>query len=392
MIQAESPFHLIIPAAGSASRMGLDTPKPYLKINGKPLLRHTLEKFINLKNLKSITIAINKEHHDLFDEAVLDLSKIKKVIGSNTRKSSVYKCLKAISNVEKNDIILIHDAARPLTNQQDINKLLIAMEDNNAATLATPVTDTLYNFNQPNSPIDRDKLWAIQTPQAFRYDQILQAHEQFEDDDSFTDDSGLIRAIGEKVSLVKASRNNIKVTTQEDLAIVSSMIIQQQETRTALGFDVHAFELESNDRPLMLGGLKIDHKVALKGHSDADVVLHAITDAILGALNYGDIGTHFPPTDDKWKDADRALFLKEAAQMVTNALGSIKFIDVTIMAEAPKIEPHRTNMQKRIAEILSLPISRISIKATTTEKLGFTGREEGIACQAIANISLPASE
>ena len=217
----------------------------------------------------------------------------------------------------------------------------------------------------------------------------MAAHEQFKDDNSFTDDAGIMRAAGYKVELIPSSRENIKITTQDDLAMVQKMMMNEMETRTTSGYDVHAFETAPSDRKLMMGGIEIPHDVALTGHSDADVVLHAITDALLGSINEGDIGTHFPPSDPQWKDADSALFLKEAVSMIRARGGNIQFIDVTIMAEAPKIGQHRTAMQQRIADIIGIASSRISIKATTTEKLGFTGREEGIATQALATVQLP---
>jgi 2-C-methyl-D-erythritol 4-phosphate cytidylyltransferase/2-C-methyl-D-erythritol 2,4-cyclodiphosphate synthase len=198
-----------------------------------------------------------------------------------------------------------------------------------------------------------------------------------------------MRAMGHRVEIVPASSQNIKVTTADDFAMVEAMIKTQKETRTAMGFDVHAFEKEHGERKLMLGGLEIPHDFALTGHSDADVVLHAITDALLGTLNQGDIGTHFPPDDPQWKNVDSAVFLKKTKGLLDDNSVDIKFIDVTIMTEAPKIGPYRAAMQTRIGAILDLDPKRISIKATTTEKLGFTGRQEGMACQALATVLLP---
>ena len=383
-------FHLLIPAAGNASRMGQDTPKQYLKINGKPVLRHTLEKLININGLQSIVIAINGDHKELYQEAVQGLENVSFVFGSSSRKQSVYNGLKEFSNNNKSDIILIHDAARPLVQEKDVTALLKAMENAEAATLACPISDTLYRAEKSKDEIlSRDNLWAIQTPQAFKLDTLMEAHEKYKDDDSFTDDAGLIRAMGYEVQIVPASRMNIKITTPEDFEMVQTMLNTAKQTRSASGYDVHAFEATPSERKLMLGGIAIDHPVALKGHSDADVVLHAITDAILGIINEGDIGTHFPPSDPQWKDADSAIFLKEAAKLLATKGGDLSFIDVTIMAEEPKIGPHRAAMQKRIAEILGISANIISIKATTTEGLGFTGRKEGIACQALATATLP---
>ena len=380
------PFYLLIPAAGTANRMGLQTPKPYLKIDGKTILEHTVNKFINFSNLKDLLIVIHEEHQALYDTAFTFLNPPPAVIGSNQRKDSVYNGLKEFLNIKNDDIVLIHDAARPLVAKEDIEAILEIMKSADAATLATPVTDTLQ---RDGDTISRDNLWTIQTPQAFRFGKLMEAHEKFKEDDKFTDDAGLMRAMGYKVEIVPASSQNIKITTADDFAMVEAMIKSPTEIRTAMGFDVHAFEKERSDRKLMLGGLKIDHDVALTGHSDADVVLHAITDALLGTLNQGDIGTHFPPSDPQWKNVDSAIFLKKTKDLLDDNSVDIKFIDVTIMAEVPKIGPHREAMQARIGELLDLDPKRISIKATTTEKLGFTGRQEGMACQALATVLLP---
>lgn len=387
------PFHLLIPAAGNGTRMGTDTPKQYCTINDTKILRHSINKFINIKGLQSVSIVINTTDQNDYSDAVQGLNIKPHIIGSNTRKNSIYNGLKSFVNIKDEEIILIHDAARPLVHETDIQNLLATMQNNKlnnkAATLATPVRDTLHRENET---IDRDNLWAIQTPQAFQFGALMAAHELFKDDDNFTDDAGLMRAAGHKVEIVPAKHPNIKITTPDDMMIVKALMTQNTatETRTASGYDVHAFETNiDSDRKFIIGGIEINHKPALTGHSDADVVLHAITDALLGTINAGDIGTHFPPSDNQWKDADSAQFLQAASDMLNAKGGKITFIDVTIMAEAPKIGPHRSAIQQRIAEILDISSNRISIKATTTEKLGFTGREEGIACTALATITLP---
>lgn len=391
-ISKEARFHLLIPAAGTASRMGMDLPKPYLQINGKTILRHTIDKFININGLQSVSVVVNEAHMALCHDAVKELENVNIVTGCKSRKLSVNKGLKAIPNVKSEDIILVHDAARPMVQRDDIEAILRIMQnapDIEAASLATRITDTIIGSDMP---IDRHNVWAIQTPQAFKYGLLKAAHEKFKDDDSFTDDAGIMRDAGHKVEIVPSSKKNIKITTPEDLETIEMLMNCNMTTRTASGYDVHAFEDTPSERKFIMGGIQIDHPLALTGHSDADVVLHAITDALLGAINEGDIGTHFPPSDPQWKDVDSAVFLAHAGKMLSDIDGVIDFIDVTIMAEAPKIGPHRTAMQDRIAEILSLPTSKVSIKATTTEKLGFTGREEGIACQALATIRLPVSE
>jgi len=245
------------------------------------------------------------------------------------------------------------------------------------------MSDTLYSDTN-HQTVDREHLWSIQTPQAFDYDLIMKAHETYKHDSTFTDDRGMVEALGQNVTLIEGSKENIKITTADDLIMAEKLLNTKKQTITALGFDVHAFEEGTSVR---LGGIDIPHNKSLQGHSDADVVLHAITDAILGALNEGDIGTHFPPSDPQWKDADSALFLNETIKKLNNKNALLDFIDVTIMAEEPKIGPHRDAMQKRISEITGLHTNDISIKATTTEKLGFTGRGEGIACQCVATIT-----
>ena len=403
--QEALPFYVLIPAAGNATRMGGQSlPKPYLKIGEQAVLRHTINRFLAIDGLQGIQVVIQDDHRDLYNEAVHGLNLPPPITGSNTRKSSVYNGLYSFSNVKNDDIILIHDAARPLVQKHDIENLIKTMKTGcHAATLATPVTDTLHR--KDGQAIDREKLWAVQTPQAFRLKALLAAHEKFKGDNSFTDDIGLMHAMGHETTYVSGSSSNIKITTPQDFDMVTIMINTQnaaqndtltisvsRETRTAGGFDVHAFEAEQSQRPLMLGGVKIDHPLALCGHSDADVVLHAITDAILGTINEGDIGTHFPPSEAKWKDASSDIFLKHAVSLLHKQQGTITFLDVTIMAEEPKIGPHRDAIQHKIAEITGTTKERISIKATTTEKLGFTGRKEGIACQALATITLPAKD
>jgi 2-C-methyl-D-erythritol 4-phosphate cytidylyltransferase/2-C-methyl-D-erythritol 2,4-cyclodiphosphate synthase len=384
-INGQPGFHVLIPAAGTASRMGLDIPKPYISINNFKILRYSIEKFIKFKDLKSLQVIIHPDHSDLYHEAVKGLDLPPPITGSTSRKKSVYNGLCSFSESDASDTVLIHDAARPLVQAEDIQNLLGAMTKTEAATLACPVSDTLYRSGET---VDRDGLWAIQTPQAFKIGALKKAHEKFKDDEGFTDDAGLMRAMGYQVEIVPASRINFKITTAEDLKMAEALLQQQKQTRTASGFDVHAFEKAPTGRRFMLGGLEIDHDVALSGHSDADVILHAVTDALLGTINAGDIGTHFPPSDPLWKDADSALFLKEAGKMLMDKGGIISLLDITVMAETPKIGPHREAMQHRIADILKISPQLVSIKATTTEGLGFTGRKEGIACQALATITL----
>ena len=378
-------FHLIIAAAGHGDRFGNIVPKQYVNISGKTLLRHTLDNALRWDGLKSLRVIIDPEHAELYHEAVKGLDLAHPITGGISRKSSINNAISSISHVMDNEIILVHDAARPLTPAQDIRKLLAAMETGKAATLASPVTDTL---RRDQEIISRDGLWALQTPQAFYFGDLKTAHTNADNDDTHTDDTSLITAAGIEVRLVEGSRSNIKLTTPDDLPVMRALLAANTETRTGMGFDVHAFEKQATGRKLMLCGVAVPHDFALTGHSDADVGLHALTDALLGTIGEGDIGTHFPPSDAAYKDMDSAIFLRHAVSLIDKRGGSILNLDLTLICEAPKIGPHAARMKERIAEIAGINAARISIKATTTEKLGFTGRGEGIAAQAIATVRL----
>ena len=390
-----SNFHAIIVAAGSGNRYGTKTPKQYQKINNISLLRHSILAFLNVKTCQSVTVVTRSEDADMYHDAVKGLKITPPVIGGKDRDESVFNGLKSLPKLIDEDIVLIHDAARPCVQQEDIIQLLETMRHNRAATLATPVTSTLKNANNQDIIIgdtSREDLWNIQTPQGFRYKDILNAHEQKDQNKTYTDDTSLISAMGIEVKLVKGSSRNIKITHPEDFKLASAILSPQSTlTKTGLGYDVHAFDNNSTG-PITLCGIQIEHERTLKGHSDADVALHAITDAILGAIGQGDIGQHFPPSDDTFKDMDSAIFLKKAHDLLSQQSGLINNIDQTIICEEPKIGPHAPKMRQRVSNILKTPESRINIKATTSEKLGFTGRKEGIAAQAIVTISLPASE
>jgi len=380
-----TPIHLIIPAAGKARRMDLDVPKPYLPLGGKTVLGQTIQRFLTMGQVASIQVAINPNDETLYQNAVKGFDCRPPLYGGATRQETIYNALKD-GHYEDDDIILIHDAARPFIQPDKIIALVETVQKYGAATLAVKVPDTLL---KENKTIDRDQMLAVQTPQGFRYDVIWQAHQKFKAHDGFTDDASLVRVLGYEVKNVTGSSKNFKITTQDDYHMAQALMNTLTETRTAMGFDVHAFCQDGENRPLVLGGLTIpDHK-GLAGHSDADVVLHAVTDAILGGLNLGDIGTHFPPSDPQWTNADSALFLKHACDHLQDRQASLSFLDITLICESPKIGSYRETMQKRIADITGLEQSRISIKATTTEKLGFTGREEGIACQAVATLQIP---
>lgn len=381
---------VIIVAAGSGARYGDSLPKQYHKIHGIPVLRHTIQKFANHPAITRIQVVIAHGFEDLYAQAVSGIEKLMPpVTGGSTRQTSVYNALSTLP-LEKNDIVLIHDAARPCVDTKSIDALLESLKINPAASLATPVSDTLRRSEKGEftDVVNRDDLYAMQTPQGFHFGIIRSAHEKFKKQ-NFTDDTSLITAMGIAVSVVMGTRENIKITTPEDMMIATKYLSPPTHLvpRSGLGFDVHAFGEAAT--MIRIGGVDIPHTHKLKGHSDADVLLHAITDALYGVIADGDIGSHFPPSNPDYKGKNSAFFLEDAITAVRSRGGKIIHIDSVIMCEAPKIGPHRAAIQKRIADIIGLSPARVSVKATTTEELGFTGRREGIAAQAIVTVLLP---
>lgn len=376
--------------------MNADLPKQFLKIGKKTILRHTLEKFASHPALQSITVVINPDHQDLYEASIRGLEGkiLPPVNGGETRQDSVRNAIESLK-ADENDIILIHDAARPALHEDDLNQILEIVALHDAATLTGSVKDTLRKSknNILTETIDRDSTLCIQTPQAFRFGIIKSAHHLLKDKTA-TDDTALVTEIGHDVKAVIARYPNPKVTTRDDLEYATFLLNKGKETmiipKTALGYDVHAFGEDA--QTIRIGGIDIPHARKLAGHSDADVVLHAITDAVYGLLADGDIGAHFPPSDPAHKGKDSTIFLKEALSDLKGAKGIIHHVDTTIICETPKIGPHREAMRQRIAEIMNLPLSRVSVKATTTEGLGFTGRQEGIAAQSLVTASFPNEE
>lgn len=381
------PFHVLIAAGGTGERFSKDLPKQYWTINGKTILRHTIDKFLAIEGLQSLKVVIHPDHIKYYEDAIQGLTLPNPIIGGSERKNSIYNGLKGFSELKDEDIILLHDAARPFFAPCDVTNMVHELQNTKSASLYQKVSDTLFNSIQSNYP-DRNNFKAIQTPQGFKYGVITKAHEALKDQDHYTDDTSLVHGLGEDIVWLESSSNNFKITTQDDFNVANSLLRQNSETRSGLGFDVHAFDDEPSNI-IRLGGIDIPHDKKLKGHSDADVVLHTITDAILGAIAEGDIGDHFPPSNNDFKNMDSAIFLEKAHEITKDKGGEIINIDITIMCEAPKIGPHKQIMRSRIAQILQIDEAKISIKATTTEKLGFTGRGEGIAAQAIANVRMP---
>lgn len=381
---------VIIVAGGSGTRFGDTLPKQYHKIHGLPVLRHTIQKFSDHPAVQQIQVVIAEGFEDLYDEAVSGIKKLlPPVIGGTTRQASVYNALSALS-LAAHDIVLIHDAARPCVDVKSIHAILDILKTHPAASLATAVSDTLRHSDKGTftDVVNRDGLYAMQTPQGFHFGVIRSAHEKYKGQ-NFTDDTSLVTEMDVPVSIVMGTHENIKITTPEDMMLATKYLSPSTQLipRTGLGFDVHAFG-DTADM-IRIGGNDIPHTHKLKGHSDADVLLHAITDALYGTIADGDIGSHFPPSNPAYKGKDSAFFLEEAVKAVRAKGGRIVHIDSVIMCEAPKIGPHRASIQNRVADIIGIAPSRVSIKATTTEELGFTGRREGIAAQAIVTVLLP---
>jgi 2-C-methyl-D-erythritol 4-phosphate cytidylyltransferase/2-C-methyl-D-erythritol 2,4-cyclodiphosphate synthase len=374
----------LIVAAGSGQRLGGELPKQYRSIGGKPMLRHSVEALIGHPRVDAVRVVIGEGQQDQARSALAGLDVGEHILGGATRSDSVRNGLETLGE----GIVLIHDAARPFCPPSVIDRLLDALDGHDGAVPALPIADTLAMGGKLLSGIvDRDRMLRVQTPQAFHVEDLLYAFSEVTLH-APTDESSVMVEAGLKVATVEGDALLDKLTTAADWARAEAMLAARMVARTGMGFDVHAF---AGEGPLMLGGIAIAHDRGLAGHSDADVVLHAITDAILGAAALGDIGDHFPPSDPQWKGAPSDQFLAHATKLVRDRGGMIDHVDVTMICEAPKIGPHRAAMIERIAAILSIPSSAVSIKATTTERLGFTGRGEGIAAQALATIRMEAN-
>ena len=386
---------VLVVAAGKGERVSADgssDPKQYRPVARKPVLARTVEAFLALPEVTSALAVIHPDHADRYAALKLaDPRLLPPVIGGASRQASVLEGLKALAP-HRPDLVLIQDAARPFTAAKVVGDVLAALDHYEGALPALAVTDTIkrsVDGKQVATTEDRSQLFAAQTPQGFRFGQIFSAHMRASTiRRQFTDDAEIAEWAGLRVAMVAGDRDNLKITHPEDFARAERILSGDQimETRVGTGFDVHPFEPGD---AVWLGGVRIPHKAKLKGHSDADVALHALTDAILGAIGEGDIGVHFPPSDMQWRGAASTIFLKHAGALVARASGRIVNLDVTIVCEAPRIGPHVAAMQGIIAETLEIATSRIAIKATTSEQLGFTGREEGIVAMASASIEVP---
>jgi 2-C-methyl-D-erythritol 4-phosphate cytidylyltransferase/2-C-methyl-D-erythritol 2,4-cyclodiphosphate synthase len=377
----------LIVACGRGQRFGGGLPKQYCQLAGRPMLRHSLDAFVRHPRIGAVRAVIHPDDRALYDEAAAGLDLLGPVCGGMTRQESVRLGLESLEDAEP-DAVLIHDGVRPLIDGTLIDRVLDVLADRPAALPVLPVTDTLKRVRggRVEATLDRGELFRAQTPQGFRYADILAAHRRHRDG-AMTDDAALAEASGLEVAAVAGDERNIKVTTQGDLERAEAILAGALRPRTGLGFDVHRLAPGEGVRLL---GIEVPCPFRLVGHSDADVGLHAVTDALLGALCAGDIGTHFPPSEARWAGADSAIFLDHARDLVAAAGGRIEHVDVTLICERPRIGPQRAAMTASLAGLLGIPAARVSIKATTTEGLGFTGRGEGIAAQAVATVSLPA--
>lgn len=379
----------LVLAGGSGVRFGTELPKQYLPLGGRAVLRRAADAFAAHPGVDLVRVVIRAEDRALYDAALAGLDILGPVHGGASRQDSARLGLESLEAMAP-EKVLIHDGARPFVDADLIGRTIGALDDAPASLPALPLADTLKRAGDGGDlvaeTIDRDGLWRAQTPQGFRFADILAAHRAARGA-QLTDDAAVAEQASLAVRLVAGSEDNIKITTEEDFGRAQRILdAAMGETRVGTGFDVHRFC--PGDR-VILCGVEIPHEFGLEGHSDADAGLHAVTDAILGAIAEGDIGTHFPPSDEKWRDAASDVFLRHAAEMVRGRGGAIGSIDVTLICEKPRIGPHRDAMRARIAAICGVEPSRVSVKASTTEGLGFAGRGEGIAAQSVATIRLP---
>ena len=376
-----SRIAVLLVAAGTGSRFGAPTAKQFLPIGGLPVIRHAARIFARYRMLiQPVGDAAE------IDAALAGIEHLPTIPGGATRQDSVRAGLEALE-AHAPEIVLVHDAARPVIPDGTIEALLAALETHQGAIPAVPVADTLKRGadDMIAATVSRDGLYRAQTPQAFSFRLLLDLHRAA--GPGATDDAAILEAAGHNVALVAGHEDNIKLTYPQDMVRLERILAPAMEPRTGTGYDVHVLV---ENRKLIICGIDVPHDRGLSGHSDADVGIHALCDAIYGALAEGDIGRHFPPSENQWKDADSARFLAHAAGRVAARGGRISNVDVTLICEKPKITPHAPAMIARLADIMGIDPSRVSVKATTSERLGFTGRMEGIAAQAVATVLLPA--
>ncbi|MBY0430493.1 MAG: bifunctional 2-C-methyl-D-erythritol 4-phosphate cytidylyltransferase/2-C-methyl-D-erythritol 2,4-cyclodiphosphate synthase, partial [Rhodospirillales bacterium] len=367
-------------------RLGGEMPKQYRDLGGRPVLRHSLATFASHPLVGAVRTVIHPDDRFLYDQAAAGLKLPEPVSGGETRQDSVRLGLESLAG-EPPDLVLIHDGARPFVDSGIITRVIGALACHPGAIPALAVADTLKRGadGRVTATVERAGLWRAQTPQGFRYGDILAAHRAAAGLE-LTDDAAVAEWAGLGIALVPGSEDNVKLTTAEDMARAVRLFTGPGDIRVGTGYDVHRFVEGS---AVTLCGIEIPHEMRLAGHSDADVALHAVTDALLGAIGAGDIGHHFPPSDPQWRGGESHLFLRHAVALVAALGGEVRHVDITIVCERPKIGPHRMTMALRLAEILGVRADRVSVKATTTEGLGFAGRREGIEAQAVATVWLP---
>jgi 2-C-methyl-D-erythritol 4-phosphate cytidylyltransferase/2-C-methyl-D-erythritol 2,4-cyclodiphosphate synthase len=381
-------FSAVIVAAGSGSRAGPGEAKQWRTLAGRPVARWSAEALL-AAGAGEVVVVIAEDQEDQARAALAGLERLRFTHGGAMRSQSVRRGLEALS-AEGDEVVLVHDAARPLLRGEHIQRLLAALESGPAAILALPLADTLKRDAGDaliGATVPRDGLWRAQTPQAFRLGDLKAAYAAWPADEEPTDEAMVVERAGGAVTLVPGDPALAKLTYPEDFAMAELIAGAARTLRIGQGIDAHRF---GPGDAVMLCGVAIPHDHGLVGHSDADAGLHAITDALLGAIGEGDIGDHFPPTDAQWRGAPSDVFLRHAAGLVAGRGGRVLNVDVTLVCERPKIKPHRAAMRQRLAEILGLEIAAVSVKATTMEGMGFTGREEGLLAQAVAMVELPA--
>ena len=378
-------FSAVVVAAGSSTRAGPGAPKPWRSLGGRPILRWSVEALARAGAREIIVVTAGERMKDA-TEALAGLTSWKAVAGGATRAESVQAGLAALSATD-DEAVLVHDAARPFVTKAHIERLLAALTGVDGAVPALPVADTLKRgADLITQTVSREGLWRAQTPQAFGYRTLLDAYAAWPADAEPTDDAAVVERAGGKVALIAGDPRLMKLTYPEDFTMAEQLAGGRRITRTGFGVDAHRW---GPGEAVWLCGVRIDHDQTLIGHSDADAGLHALTDALLGAIGEGDIGEHFPPSDPQWKGASSDRFLVHAAGLVAAKGGAIVNVDVTLICERPKIRPHRDVMRARLADLLGLPLDRVSVKATTTEGMGFTGRGEGLMAQAVATVETP---
>jgi 2-C-methyl-D-erythritol 4-phosphate cytidylyltransferase/2-C-methyl-D-erythritol 2,4-cyclodiphosphate synthase len=391
------PVAALIVAAGRGLRAGGEMPKQYRELAGRPVLRHALAPFLADATISRIITVIGTGDEELYAQSMgvlADRRLAAPVTGGDTRQDSVRLGLQALAASGFDGVVLIHDAARPFVSPALIGRALAAAQAEMAAIPALAVTDTIKRVDGSGRVVEtppRDRLVSVQTPQVFRFQPLLTAHEAAAAAglNGFTDDAALMEWAGHSVTTFSGDAENVKLTHPQDFAIATERLEKRLTVRVGTGYDVHAF---TDGDHVWLGGVRIAHSQGVKAHSDGDVALHALTDALLGALAEGDIGTHFPPSDPQWRGATSDRFLAFAANRVVERGGRIDHLDLTVVCEAPKVGPHRDAIRARIAEIANVSLDRVAIKATTSERMGFTGRGEGLVAFATATIRLPDQE